>query len=143
MNLSDLLAEGKIKKVEPDAKQAQECLSVAKRDLKLAKKLLTEDFDWAFSIAYNAMLQSARALMFAEGYAAVGENHHKIAVDYTDVKLGTKIREKIEQFDDMRKKRHRVVYEKAGLVSEYEAKHAVEVAEDFLLKIEAKIKTVK
>ena len=140
MNLSDLLADDKIKKIEPDAKQAQECLLVAKRDLKLAKKLLSEDFDWAFSIAYNAMLQSARALMFAEGYVAVGENQHKIAVDYTDAKLGTKMREKVELFDDMRKKRHKAIYEKAGFISEYEAKHSVDVASSFLIKIEEKIK---
>jgi uncharacterized protein (UPF0332 family) len=143
MNLSDLLSDGHIKKVKPDNRQAQECLLVAKRDLKLAKKLLGEDFDWTFSIAYNAMLQCARALMFADGYAAVGENHHKTAVDYADVKLGMKMREKIELFDDMRKKRHRVVYEKAGIVSEFEATHAVETAESFLLKIEEKIRGQK
>ena len=143
MNLSDLLAQGRIKKVDPDPKQAQECLQVAKRDLKLARKLLDGDYDWAFSIAYNAMLQSARALMFAEGYVAKGENHHKIAVDYTDAKLGTKIRETVELFDDMRKKRHRAIYEKAGIVSEYEAKHAIETADSFLVKIEEKIKAGK
>ena len=141
--MSDLLSDGKVKKVEPDARQAQECLSVAKRDLKLAKKLMGSDFDWAFSIAYNSMLQSARALMFAEGYAAIGENQHKTAVDYIDAKLGTKMHEKIEQFDDMRKKRHRAIYEKAGIVSEFEARHAIETAEAFLSKIEEKIKTVK
>jgi len=143
MNLSDLLSEGRIKRVAPDRQQAQECLLVAKRDLKLARKLLGGDFDWSFSIAYNAMLQCARALMFADGYAAVGENHHKAAVDYVDVKLGTKMQEKIGLFDDMRKKRHRAVYEKAGIVSEFEAKHAVEAAEGFLLKIEEKIRGQK
>ena len=143
MNLSELLSEGKVKKVEPDSKQAQECLHVAQRDLKLARKLLADEYDWAFSIAYNAMLQSARALMFADGYVAVGENHHKTTVEYTDAKLGTKIREKIDVFDDMRKKRHRVVYEKAGIVSQFEAKHAIETAESFLVKIEEKIKASK
>ena len=42
----------------------------------------------------------------------------------------------------MRKKRHMVIYEKAGIVSEYEAKHAIETAESFLVKIEEKIKAV-
>jgi uncharacterized protein (UPF0332 family) len=143
MNLSDLLSDGRIKKVGPDARQARECLSVAKRDLLLAKKLMGSDFDWVFSIAYNSMLQSARALMFAEGYAATGENQHKTAVDYIDAKLGTKMQGKIEQFDDMRKKRHRAVYEKAGIVSEFEAKHAIESAEAFLSKIEEKIRAAR
>gem|GEM_PF-2356775 len=40
---------------------------------------------------------------------------------------------------DMRKKRHRVIYEKAGIVSEYEAKHAIETAEAFLIGVLAKM----
>jgi len=79
--------------------QAQECIKAAKRDISVAKKTLPEDCDWAFSIAYNAMLQSARALMFSDGYVAVGENQHKIAVDYADVKLGAKMADKIRLFD--------------------------------------------
>jgi len=139
MNLSDLLRDDRVKKVQPDRKQAQECIEAAKRDIRVARKILGEDFDWAFSVAYNAMLQSARALMFADGYAPAGENHHKAAVDYADVKLGTKFKEKIELFDDMRKKRHMVVYEKVGAISEYEARQAVETAEDFLRKVEEKL----
>ncbi|VVC03951.1 HEPN domain protein [Candidatus Burarchaeum australiense] len=139
MNLSDLLAEDRVKKVQPDRLQAQECLKAAGRDVRVAKKMLAEDFDWAFSVAYNAMLQSARALMFADGYAPVGENHHKIAVDYADVKLGTKFKEKVELFDDMRKKRHKAVYEKVGAISEYEARHAIETADDFLRKVREKL----
>ncbi|MBM3229734.1 HEPN domain-containing protein [Candidatus Parvarchaeota archaeon] len=140
MNLSDLLSEGRVRKVEPDPKQAEECLSAARRDIAVAKSNLATDFDWAFSIAYNAMLQSSRALMFSDGYVAVGENQHKVAVDYADVKLGTKMGGKIVLFDEMRKKRHRVIYEKVGIVSEYEAKHAILAAEDLLLAVEKKIK---
>ncbi|MFH1307182.1 MAG: HEPN domain-containing protein [Candidatus Micrarchaeota archaeon] len=140
MNLSDLLKDGRIKKVEPDAKQASECLLAAKRDIAVAKKMLAQDNDWVFSIAYNAMLQSARALMFSGGHVAVGESYHKAVVDYVDAKLGAKLGEKIEIFDRMRRKRHQVMYDKAGVISEYEAKHAVKTAGEFFEKIEEKIK---
>jgi len=140
MNLSDLLRDGSIRKAEPDFAQAQDCLGAAKRDVTVAKKVLPEDCDWAFSIAYNACLQSARALMFHDGYEAVGENRHKAVVDYADAKLGAKFRVKIDLFDGMRRKRHRAVYEKAGAVSEYEAKHAIKTAEEFLSMIEGKMK---
>jgi uncharacterized protein (UPF0332 family) len=139
LNLSDLLKDNKVKKVEPDKLQAKECILAAKRDLSVAEKMLKEDNDWAFSIAYNAMLQSARALMFFDGYATIGENHHKAVVDYADAKFGAKLSEKIELFDRMRRKRHQVVYDKAGVISDYEAKHAVETAEEFLKKISEKI----
>ncbi len=139
MNLSDLLQKGVIKKINPDSKQAQELLAAAERDIRVAKKMLDADYDWAFSVAYNAMLQSARALMFSEGFVAVGEEHHKAAVGYADVKLGTKYAEIVNMFDDMRKKRHRVIYEKVGVVSEYEAKHAIKTAEAFLEKIKERL----
>jgi len=140
MNLSDLLRDNRVKKAAPDAKQAQECLLAAKRDISVAKKIILEDSDWAFSIAYNAMLQSARALMLYEGYLATGESRHKTAVDYAEIKLGAKLGEKIEIFERMRRKRHQAVYEKAGIISEFEAKHAIKEAEGFFAEIEKKIK---
>ncbi len=137
MNLSDLLKEGKIKKVEPDAKQAEELMKRAERDVIAAKQM--EDNDWAFAIAYNAMLQSARALMFKDGYKAVGEEHHKKVVQYADAKLGAKYRETIELFDKMRAKRHVVIYEKSDVISSYEAKFAIKTAEEFLKRIKEKM----
>ena len=128
MNLSDLLKRGLVKKIEPDKQQAREVLSAAERDLKTAGKLLGEDDDWAFSIAYNAMLQATRALMFNDGYAPVGEEHHVAVVGYAEAKLGAKYRQKIDLFDDMRKKRHHAVYDRAGVISNYEAKHALKIA---------------
>jgi len=139
MDLSALLKEGRLRRITTDGRQAEECLQVARRDIRVAKKLLSEDNDWAFSAAYNAMLQAARAMMFADGYSPIGENQHKTTVDYADAKLGAKYREKIDLFDDMRKKRHKAVYEKAGAISAFEARHAVETAEDFLEKVVVKI----
>lgn len=140
MNLSDLLKEGRVRRVEPDLIQAKECIGAAKRDISVARKILDDDYDWAFSIAYNAMLQSARALMFADGYMAVGESRHKAVIDYADAKLGAKLAGQMALFDDMRRKRHQVVYEKAGAVSRYEAAHAIETATGFLAKIEEKMR---
>ncbi|OIO20775.1 hypothetical protein AUJ17_05520 [Candidatus Micrarchaeota archaeon CG1_02_47_40] len=140
MNLSDLLRENKARQIKPDLQQAQECLTAAKRDIKTAKKLLSEDCDWAFSVAYNAMLQSTRALMFAEGYAAKGDEPHKTAVEYAEVKLGAKLPNETRLFEQMRKKRHISVYEKAGSISEYEAKSAIETAEKFFSEIEKRLK---
>lgn len=140
MNLSDLLKRGVVRKSEPDAAQAKECLKASERDLKAAKAMLREDFDWAFSIAYNSILQGVRALMFADGYVAVGEERHKTMVDYADVKFGEKYGEKVKLFNRMRAKRHTVIYEKGNLVSEYEAKFAIKTAEEFLERIKEKLK---
>ena len=140
MNLSDLIKGEKIRKAAPDAKQSSECLAASERDLRAAKAMLDTEQDWAFSIAYNSMLQSARALMFADGYRALGEDYHKTVVEYADVKLGAKIREQIDALERMRPKRHRVVYEKSGLISRFEADFAIKTAEKFLTAIKLKLK---
>lgn len=140
MNLSDLLREDRVRKVSEDKKQAEENLRAAERDLKVASKTIKVDCDWAFIMAYNAMLHAARALMFADGYEPVGEEKHKAAVDYADVKIGAKYRDKINLFDRMRKRRHAVLYEKIGAVSEHEADFAIKTAAEFVEKIKEKIK---
>jgi len=140
MNLSDLLKGGVVRKGEPDKVQSRECLKASERDLKAAKAMLGEDFDWAFSIAYNSMLQGVRALMFADGYRAVGEERHKTIGSYADAKLGQKYGEKVKLFNRMRVKRHTIIYEKANVVSEYEATFAIKIAEEFLETIKKKIR---
>ena len=140
MNLTDLLKKRNIRRVESDKKQSEECLKGAERDLKLAKKMIKEDFDWTMALAYNAMHQAARSLMFYDGYHAVGGEKHKTAVAYADVKIGAKYGELIDLFDDMRKKRHQVVYETVGAISEYEAKYALKIAGEFVEKIKEKMR---
>lgn len=139
MNLSDLLNENRIRKTEPDKKQALECIKVAERDIRVAKKLMNEDLDWAFSVSYNASLQAVRALMFSEGYYTIGENHHKTTVDYAIIKFGQKFKDSIELFDRMRKKRHEAVYFNAGVISKFEAEKAMEFANFILSKVKEKI----
>lgn len=66
MNLDDLLKQGLIKHFKSSSAQVRDRLNLAKRDIVTARKLLGSDSDWAFSIAYNALLQAARAFMFAK-----------------------------------------------------------------------------
>ncbi|MCX6777851.1 MAG: HEPN domain-containing protein [Candidatus Micrarchaeota archaeon] len=132
------MREGKIKRAEPDRLQAEESLKAAERDIAAAKE--QKNPDWSFSIAYNSMLQAARALMFSDGYRSVGEGHHKTVVDYADAKLGAKYGKLVGIFDRMRAKRHMVVYEKVGVISDYEAEFAVKTAEEFLAKVKGKLK---
>lgn len=67
--LDDLEKEGYIKKLSPNPRRVENSLHLAKRDLDVASKMLEEkNYDWAFNIAYNSILQSIRALMFHMGY---------------------------------------------------------------------------
>ena len=81
MNLERLSEEDKIEKIEKKEFNA----SLAERDLKAAKDNFNDkNYDWALSIAYNAVLQAARALMFSLGYRAKGKNQHKTVFEFLE-----------------------------------------------------------
>jgi uncharacterized protein (UPF0332 family) len=133
MSLSDLRRKGLIKPFTASAQQVRKQLQLAKRDISTAKKLLGSDSDWAFSIAYNAVLQAARTLMFSKGYRpAAGEGQHVAAVNFAEEVLGTELGDEIFIFDKMRTKRHRAIYDVAGSVSQQEAKAAFAFAGTFV-----------
>ena len=132
--------EGLIGKISIDKKRVEQCIEIAKRDLETARSLSGDNPDWAFSIAYNSMLQSARALMFSMGFRPLGKTQHISAVRFAETVLGNKAQEIIAVMDRMRRKRHRVVYDTSGLISIGEANRAVTNAEDFLKLIEGELK---
>lgn len=98
---------------------------------------MAHDRDWAFGIAYNAILQATRALMFAKGFRPrAGEGQHKVAVQFAEMTLGEKFQDEIHIFDKMRSKRHRVIYDVSGIVSHAEARQAFDFAVRFIEIVE-------
>lgn len=137
MAYEDLLRKGLIKRVDQSPSASKSRMDLAKRDIKAARIMMPNDRDWAFSMAYNAILQATRALMFAKGFRpGTGEGQHKVAVEFAEITLGEKFRDEIYIFDKMRSKRHRVVYDISGLVSQEEARQAFEFAVKFVKTVE-------
>ncbi len=68
MGLKRLEAQGLITKATFGVKQVTSNLHRAERDLRTAKANLAIDEEWAYTIAYHAMLRAGRAFMFASGY---------------------------------------------------------------------------
>jgi uncharacterized protein (UPF0332 family) len=117
--LDDLERKGYIKRLPVDKRKVKDSLQLAKRDITVAKGMLDEkNHDGAFSIAYNAILQAVRALMFSQGYRPSGEFQHIVVVRFADRFLQ---KEDAIAFDRMRRKRHTTLYDTAGTVSEQEA----------------------
>jgi uncharacterized protein (UPF0332 family) len=106
-------------------------LQVSARDLATADRLLPEDVDWAFNIVYNAVLQAGRALVLHGGYRPRGGEQHLTIVLFLEEALGSEYRRQVNLFDQMRRKRHRLVYETAGLVSRQEAEQALSFCKSF------------
>ncbi|HZY93715.1 MAG TPA: hypothetical protein VFE98_02510, partial [Candidatus Bathyarchaeia archaeon] len=61
-------------------KRVSDLMRIAARDLDVARHVMDESMDWSYSIAYNSMLQSSRALMFARGFRPSGERSHLAVV---------------------------------------------------------------
>jgi uncharacterized protein (UPF0332 family) len=137
--IEDLEREGIIKKLPVDAKKVRDAIEHAHRDLNTSRSILPADHDWAYTIAYNAVLQAGRALMFAHGYRPEGSNQHIAVVKFAGLFLEEK---DAVVFDRMRRKRHSSVYDAAGTISESEAEFAVEQAGLLIQKIEAFVRKI-
>lgn len=127
-----LLQQGLIRSYRAKPQEVDRLLQVAARDLSTAGKILSDDADWAFNIVYNAVLQAARALVLHEGFRPRGAGQHRTIVLFCQEALGPEYRRQVALFDQMRRKRHRLVYEMVGLVSHQEAEHALRFAGAFV-----------
>jgi len=104
-------------------------------DLKTAKRNLSQDEECAFNYAYNAMLRSGLALMFAEGFRPDIKDKHLTVVRFVGLVLGDDFKRLINDYDFMRRKRNRLIYEPEIPCSIKEAKDALKTAEEFVDKI--------
>lgn len=77
--------------------------------------------DWRLNIAYNAALQAATAALTAAGYRAARESHHFRVIQSLAHTIGADA-ELVIKLDGFRKKRNIGGYERAGSVSDQEAR---------------------
>lgn len=131
--IDDLERQGLIRKLPVDRKKVDDALAHARRDLVTAGTILASDKDWAYTIAYNAILQAGRALMFSKGYRPDGANQHVAVVKFAELFIDAN---DTITFDRMRRKRNSSVYDTAGTITESEAEFALEQAETLVRKIE-------
>ena len=61
--IEDLVREGLIKKLPVDRKKVTDAIALAHRDVTTSRILLATDHDWAYTIAYNAILQAGAGLL--------------------------------------------------------------------------------
>lgn len=97
--------------------------------------------DWRLNIAYNAALQAATAALAASGYRASRQAHHLRVVQSLQFTIGWD-KDLINGLDGFRKKRNISDYERAGFISDSEAKEmrdlATRLREDVLAWIREK-----
>jgi uncharacterized protein (UPF0332 family) len=122
MSVEKLLRDGRVPPFNATHDEVNKAIEIAERDLALAEKILDDDLDWSFSIAYNAVLQTCRAYMFHRGYRPATTEGHKAVFDFMKATVAEPLKNTIYYFDRIRKKRHRTLYDEAGLITEKETK---------------------
>lgn len=119
--------------------EIRDLLTVADRDLKDACVTALSP-DWRLNIAYNAALQAATAALAAAGYRASRDSHHHRVIQSIALTVGADAAVVI-QFDAFRKKRNISDYERAGGVSEQEAKEMLALAQKLRKEVETWIRS--
>lgn len=135
MNLRDLLSNGSVEEFSSsDPSQIKNETNIAINDVSSAKKMLgIGEWGWAHNAAYNAMLQSGRALMFAKGYRPKGQGHHFAVVSFMHAVYSSKIpQDALRAFDKARFRRNESLYDRAGTISESQARNLVDKADIFV-----------
>src|SRR3989304_8168173 len=107
----NLLKEGLIKKCPIDWKAIKNLMKRSYTDLLTAKRNIEDDEECAYNYAYNAMLHSGLALMFSEGFRPEIKDKHLTVVKFASSILGDEFKRLINDYDFMRKKRNRFIYE--------------------------------
>jgi uncharacterized protein (UPF0332 family) len=139
MKIDELLKKRRIHRHRASPEEIERLLELSDRDIRMARLTMAEDWDWAFSIAYNAVLQSARAYMYSQGYRPAAEQGHKNTFAFMRAALGDELASTIGYFDRMRKKRNQAIYDVAGLITEKEAKAILRNAIKFVGTVKKKI----
>lgn len=124
MSFEELLKQRAIEHVKVTPREIAGLLELARRDTKTAHGLTVTDLDWAFVIAYNAILQLSIAYMNSQGYRPRGEGKHYNTFRFMEEAFPEDA-VMIRRLQKLRKKRNTTVYEQTGLVSETDARDVI------------------
>jgi len=130
--IATLLREGVIKKCQTDYRTIKNLLKRAQTDLVTATRNLNEDEECSYNYAYNAMLRSGLALMNIEGYRPDVRDKHLTIIRFVSFIFGEEYAKIINNYDFMRRKRNRFIYEPDIPCSKKEADDAIIIAQDFV-----------
>jgi uncharacterized protein (UPF0332 family) len=131
-SIKSLQDQGLIKSCPKDKKAIEGLLKRARIDIKTAKRNLKIDPECAYNYSYNAMMRCGLALMLNEGFRPDITNKHLTIVKFAYALMDNTFKKIINDYDFMRRKRHRFLYEPAIPCSLKEAQDALHTAEAFL-----------
>jgi uncharacterized protein (UPF0332 family) len=133
--LKKLESEGFLKREKIGIDQVKALLTSAAKNIIASEKNLSIDEEACYTLAYNAMLKTARALVFLQNYRPSDGRQHVTTIDVSGTILGKEFSELIDMFDKMRRKRNQFTYEPMLPLSMIEAKNALKTAKKYHNKV--------
>ena len=131
-----LFDEKRLETFKVERSQIAKHMESAFQDLKEARTTFPVSDKAAYLFAYTAMLKIGRALLFLRGYRPKGQGQHETVVQAAGSILGDSFESLTRQFNQMRQKRNKLIYDIGGLVSHAEAEEAFLAAERYLAKVQ-------
>lgn len=131
-SVENLMREGLIRRCPVDEKAVLNLLRRAHKDIRTVQRNLSEDEDCAYTYAYNSMLRSGLALRLSDGFRPEIKDKHLTVVKFAAAAPGSDYHSLMNDYDFMRRKRHRLVYESDMPCSREEAKNAISTAKEFV-----------
>lgn len=135
MAYEELRERGLVEEVRPDFRQVSMLLTRALKDLSTARANVSIDKEWAYIIAYQAMLRAVKALVMAEGWRPRGRDQARTLVMLVGELLGEEGRSLVNGFDRMRRKRQDLMEEPQTLIPKYEVEGALKDAQALIERL--------
>lgn len=135
MAYEEFREKGLVDDVKPDFSLVGALLGRAQKDLATARATASLDREWAYAIAYQAMLRSARAAVAAEGLRPRGRDQQRTIVRLVGELLGEDGRTLVNAFDRMRRRWQVILEEPGQPTSRYEVEGAIKDAQQFAERI--------
>ncbi len=139
-SLEELQQEGWIKAEAVSRQEIALVLERAREEASAAQKLFNDFPSPAYELAYNAMLLAVTALLYADGYRARVERHHKTLTEFAEARLGATHASLVAEFERAQRRRHQTTYGQIKATRQ-EAGHLVKKAWQLLEVIEQQMAT--
>lgn len=124
--------KGQLETFKMEQDQLIKHVQSAYQDLKEAKITFQVSDKAAYLFAYTAMLKIGRALLFLKGHRPKGPAQHETVVEVAGSILGSGFTSLTDQFDRMRRKRNKLIYDIGDLISHSDAQEAFKAAEQYV-----------
>lgn len=136
MSWRNLLANRTVQSHKTGKQEIENLRELVSRDLKDAG-IEGLSADRRFATAYNAVLQLSKMAIACAGYrVATGAGHHQKTFEAVKIALGTFSVNLADYFETCQRKRNKIDYDAAEVVTKTEANEILEKAREFQIMVE-------